>query len=122
MANVQVFDPPMCCSTGVCGPEVDPALARFASDLEQLKAAGVHVERFNLGQEPAAFVENPAVSAAMRGGDVLPFVLVDGAIVAKGAYPAREELHRLAGVAPAPKLTVTPSCPPAAPATAKKCC
>jgi hypothetical protein len=24
MPKVQVFDPPMCCSTGVCGPEVDP--------------------------------------------------------------------------------------------------
>ena len=48
MSKLQVFDPAMCCSTGVCGPSVDPALAHFASDLEALKSAGVVVERFNL--------------------------------------------------------------------------
>jgi hypothetical protein len=122
--KLQVFDPPMCCSTGVCGPSVDPALAQFASALEELKAAGVEVERFNLGQEPAAFVGNPVVSAALRGGDVLPFVLFDGGLVAKGTYPTREELRRLAGVAPGPKLAVaTACCPPRADGSAsKRCC
>ena len=77
MSKVQVFDPPMCCSTGVCGPEIDPALVRFASDLEWLKGMGVEVERFNLGQEPAAFVGNPVVAAAIRGrDDALPILLV----------------------------------------------
>ena len=57
----------MCCSTGVCGPQVDPALVRFAADLEWLKANGVEVERFNLSQEPAAFVGNPVVAQAIRG-------------------------------------------------------
>jgi len=59
MQKIQVFDPPMCCSTGVCGLEVDPALVRFAADLEWLKESGVDVERFNLSQEPAAFVGKP---------------------------------------------------------------
>jgi hypothetical protein len=122
--KLQVFDPAMCCSTGVCGPSVDPALAQFASDLEQLKTAGVSVERFNLGQEPAAFVANPVVSAALRGrADALPLLLVDGKVVSEGAYPSREELYRLVGVAPAPKLAVASSCcPPAAGAAPKKCC
>ena len=31
MTHLQVFDPPMCCSTGVCGPQVDPELPRFAA-------------------------------------------------------------------------------------------
>jgi AhpD family alkylhydroperoxidase len=107
MSKLQVFDPAMCCSTGVCGPEVDPALVRFAADLEWLKESGVVVERFNLSQEPAAFVGNPAVASAMRGrDDALPIVLLDGKIVAQGAYPGREALATLVGVA-APKSLYT---------------
>ena len=103
MPKVQVFDPPMCCSTGVCGPEVDPSLVRFASDLEWLKSQGVEVERFNLAQDPAAFVGNATVAQAIRGkDDALPLLVVDGKIVAQGSYPGREVLAELAGVA-APK-------------------
>jgi hypothetical protein len=99
MPKVQVFDPPMCCSTGVCGPEVDPALVRFAADLEWLKSKGVEVERFNLSQGPAAFVKNPVVAQAMRAGDgALPLLLVDGKMAAQGRYPAREVLAALVGV------------------------
>jgi hypothetical protein len=36
MTRVEVFDPPLCCSTGVCGPNVDPVLIRFAADLHWL--------------------------------------------------------------------------------------
>lgn len=126
MPKLQVFDPAMCCSTGVCGPSVDPALAQFASDLEQLKAAGVVVERFNLGQEPAAFVGSSVVSAALRAReDALPLLLVEGAIVAQGRYPSRDELYRLVGLTPAaaPKLaTARACCPPAQEAASKKCC
>lgn len=99
MSKVQVFDPPMCCSTGVCGPEVDPALVRFAADLEWLRTNGVEVERFNLSQDPAPFVRNPLVAQAMRGGDgALPLLLVDGKIAARGQYPAREALAALVGL------------------------
>jgi AhpD family alkylhydroperoxidase len=106
--KIQVFDPPMCCPTGVCGPEVDPALVRFASDLEWLKENGVEVERFNLSQQPAAFVGNPVVSQAIRGpDDGLPLLLVNGKIVAQGSYPSREVLAELAGVsAPAPTPSI----------------
>jgi len=105
MSKIQVFDPPMCCSTGVCGPEVDPTLVRFAADLDWLKANGVEVERFNLSQEPAAFVENPVVAQAIRGlDDGLPLLLVDGKIVAQGSYPTREVLSELAGVAAAKSI------------------
>jgi AhpD family alkylhydroperoxidase len=100
MSKVQVFDPPMCCPTGVCGPGVDPALVRFAADLEWLKSNGVEVERFNLAQEPAAFVGNPVVAQALRGKDKgLPLLLLDGSIVAQGSYPSREVLGELTGVA-----------------------
>jgi RNA polymerase sigma factor (sigma-70 family) len=100
MPRFQVFDPPMCCSTGVCGAEVDPTLVRFAADLEWLKESGVEIERFNLAQAPAAFAANPVVAAALRGReDGLPLVLLDGKVVAQGSYPSREVLAELAGLA-----------------------
>ncbi len=101
MSKIQVFDPAMCCPTGVCGPNVDPALVRFAADLEWLKESGIEVERFNLSQQPAAFVSNAEVAAAMRArDDALPLLLVNGKIVAQGGYPSREVLAELAGMAP----------------------
>ena len=54
--RLEVFDPAMCCSTGVCGPSPNPALAPFAADLDWVAAQGVGVRRYNLGQEPGAFV------------------------------------------------------------------
>lgn len=103
--KIQVFDPPMCCSTGVCGPAVDPDLVRFAADLDWLKRQGVEVERYNLTQQPAAFAGNKVVKAALTkdGNDCLPLTLVDDAVVCQGKYPARSEL---AGYA---KLDLNPS-------------
>jgi AhpD family alkylhydroperoxidase len=100
MTTVTVYDPPMCCSTGVCGPEVDPKLAQFAGDLDWLKAQGVDVRRINLAQEPGRFVENAAVKAVLdrSGGDELPAILVGDALVASGRYPSRDELAAMAGV------------------------
>ncbi len=101
MAILQVFDPPMCCSSGLCGPRENPALARFAADLNWLKSQGVRVERFNLAQEPGAFAKNPVVNEmiARAGAECLPLILVDGRILRQGAYPTREELMAFTGVA-----------------------
>ena len=101
VATIRVYDPAMCCSTGVCGPSVDPELVRFARDVAWLKHHGVEVERYNLAQEPAAFVQNPTVLALMREQDasILPVVLVGDEIVATGAYPSRQDLRTLAGLA-----------------------
>lgn len=97
--TIRVFDPALCCSTGVCGPSVDPELARFAADVDWLQKQGVSVERFNLAQQPGAFAETPAVKAALeRGTEVLPLVLVGDRIAVEGAYPSRETLAALAGV------------------------
>lgn len=100
MKRMQVFDPPMCCSTGVCGPSVDPALVRFASDVHWLVSQGVAVERYNLAQQPQAYTANEVVMTALAqyGNDCLPLILLNGAIVSKGRYPTREELAGLVGV------------------------
>jgi hypothetical protein len=100
MPKLQVFDPAMCCSTGVCGPNVDPTLPRFAADLEWLKSKGVKVERFNLAQQIAAFSTNPKVKEALnsRGTKSLPMILVDGEVKSSGGYPDRADLARFVGV------------------------
>lgn len=94
MAMVEVFDPPMCCSTGVCGPSVDLALATFAADLGWLADQGVLVERHNLSQEPKAFADSDLVRELLteRGDDALPAVVIDGGLCSSGRYPSREEL------------------------------
>jgi len=98
--TLQVFDPAMCCSTGLCGPQVDPGLVRFAADLKWLQEQGVEVQRFNLSQSPAAFVENAQVKQALteKGEAALPIVLASGRVVASGRYPEREELAGFAGL------------------------
>jgi hypothetical protein len=109
MTSIRVFDPAMCCSTGICGPSVDPELVRFAADLDWLKTQGVSVERFNLSQQPGPFVDDATVKAALeaKGEMALPLVKVDGEIKSSGVYPTREELASWAGIA-APAIEATP--------------
>ncbi len=118
MTTIRVFDPAMCCSTGVCGPSIDPELARFAADVDWLQQQGVAVERFNLSSQPAAFAETPVVKDALaRGTEVLPLVLVGDRIAVEGSYPSRETLAALAGV-----LVKKLDAAPAAPAASTGCC
>ena len=100
MTTVRVFDPAMCCSTGVCSPSVDPELVRFAADLEWLKAQGVSIERFNLSQQPGAFVEDAAARAALetKGEAGLPLVEVNDQVKSSGVYPSRDQLAAWAGI------------------------
>ena len=91
---VEVYDPAMCCSTGVCGPGVDPALLQFARDLRWLEARRVTVARHGLAQEPEAFASNPRVVELMAtlGDAALPVTLVNGDVLVRGRYPTRDEL------------------------------
>jgi Arsenical resistance operon trans-acting repressor ArsD. len=93
MKKMIIFDPAMCCSTGVCGPGVDPELLRVSTVLNNLKNKGVTVERFNLTGNPQAFVDNKVINELLNteGVDVLPVVIVDGEVVKTKAYPTNEE-------------------------------
>ncbi len=98
--KLQIFDPPMCCSTGICGPGVDPALVEFTADLDWLKRQGIEVERYNLSQQTQVFISNTTVSDALKkdGNECLPLVLLDGKIVLQGTYPTREKLTEVTGI------------------------
>ena len=101
----------MCCSTGVCGPNVDTKLVQFAAALDWLKSQGVVVQRHNLSQNPAAFVENELVRATLteKSEAALPVMLVNGKVTATGRYPERYELAVLLGLNGAPASLFTPA-------------
>lgn len=94
MSHVQIYDRAMCCSTGVCGPQVDPVLPKFAADLDWLKDQGHTVDRFNLAHDPAEFAAHSTVQTMLHSEGVacLPLILVDGQIVSRNDYPSRENL------------------------------
>ena len=94
--TIQVFDPALCCSTGVCGADVDQALVTFSADVAWAKEHGAQIERFNLAQQSMAFAENPVVKGFLQrsGHEALPLILIDGDIALAGRYPDRAELAR----------------------------
>ncbi len=96
---IRVFEPALCCNTGVCGPDVDQALVTFTADLDHLRGLGVDIERHNLANDPTAFATEPAVRDFLKvaGSAGLPLTLVDGVTVATGSYPSRTRLLQLAG-------------------------
>ncbi len=100
MTTIQVFDPPLCCNTGVCDVEVDQQLVDFAADVGWLKQQGGQIERFNLAQQPMLFAANAVVKAFLErsGQEGLPLILVDGEVALAGRYPQRAELARWASI------------------------
>ena len=109
MTKIDVYDSAMCCSTGVCGVEVDQQLVNFAADVEWVKQQGVTIERFNLGQQPLQFANNTMVKGFLqRSGEAsLPLILVNGEVALAGRYPSRDELTRWAGLAATPTMNKT---------------
>ena len=94
MKKIEIFDPAMCCSTGVCGPGVDPELLRMATMVSNLQKAGKDIKRHNLSEEPQAYIDNAAVNDVIlkEGADALPVTVVDGTVLKKGEYPTNDEL------------------------------
>ncbi|MFI3195489.1 MAG: arsenite efflux transporter metallochaperone ArsD [Methylococcaceae bacterium] len=112
MTTIQVFDPALCCSTGVCGVEVDQQLVGFSADVDWAKQNGANIERFNLAQQPMAFAENSVVKAFLErsGADALPLILVDGEVALAGRYPNRTELARWTDIAGSAEKTASGCC------------
>jgi hypothetical protein len=112
MTKIHVFDPALCCSTGVCGVDVDQELVGFSADVDWAKQNGAQIERFNLAQQPMAFAENSVAKAFLErsGADALPLILVDGEVALAGRYPTRSELSRWAAIAESPEQPASGCC------------
>lgn len=100
--KVEIYDPAMCCSSGLCGPAIDPVLVRMNDAIIALKKQSVEVERFNLSQQTKSFMENKTVADLLHknGKKVLPIIIVNGAVFKTGGYPTYEELCGALGIEP----------------------
>lgn len=101
--TISIFDPPMCCPTGLCGPAVDPALLDIQEALLRVQAAAggrIKVERFVLGQQAQEFMRRGAVVSRLqaRGVGVLPITMIGDRIVKEGEYPTLAELGQWTGL------------------------
>jgi hypothetical protein len=94
MKKLEVYDPALCCPTGVCGPNVDPELTRIASALFLLEGKGFSIKRYNLASEPDAFIKNQEVNRLLneKGPEALPIIVFNEATVKTGSYPSNDEL------------------------------
>lgn len=92
MRKLEIYEPPLCCPTGVCGPAPDPALATLQENILRWKKAGIAVERIAINQAPQRFMTNSTVVDLLtrEGQEVLPISLLDGKVVCKGKYPTDE--------------------------------
>jgi 2-keto-4-pentenoate hydratase len=93
--RVEIFEPPMCCSTGLCGPTIDPVLLDVSEMVLKLSSQGVVVQRYVMNQQPQAFLNNPAVYRLVQERQLtaLPITAVNGQIIKTGAYPTLSEVQ-----------------------------
>lgn len=119
MKTLEIFDPALCCSTGVCGVEVEQALVSFAADVEWARHQGAKIERFNLAQQPLMFAENTTVNAFLQrsGQEALPLLLLNGEVALAGRYPSRSELARWLGVTESAEVKPQSTC-----CSGSRCC
>jgi hypothetical protein len=94
-ADVELFDPPMCCPTGLCGPTLDETLLDTNEKILKLKGTGITVERYQMSNQPNAFMSNPDVMRLVREKqmDALPITIVRGKVLKVGGYPTLDEIQ-----------------------------
>lgn len=103
--KVEIYDPPMCCSSGVCGPSIDPVLVKMNDAVLALKKQGVVVERFNLAQQIKAFTGNKSIADLLHGNGkkILPITTINGKVFRTREYPPYEDLCKELGIEPLKK-------------------
>ena len=132
MKKMIIYEPAMCCSTGLCGVGVDPELLRISTVLASLKKNGIEVERYNLTNAPQEFIKNVEVNQLIsKGVDILPVVVFDGKVVITKRYPTNDELISMLNVPrsylgekpkPVNKVKVTPKNSGGCGCSGGKCC
>ena len=94
-AAVELYDPPMCCPTGLCGPSLDQTLLDVGDMLLALQQAGVRVERYQMTSHPHKFMNHNEVMRLVREKQMaaLPITAVHNQIIKVGAYPTLAEIQ-----------------------------
>lgn len=99
MKKMIIYEPAMCCPTGLCGVNINPELLRISTVLNNLKKNGVLVERYNLSSAPQKFIQNASVNKLINNGiDILPITVLDGEVVMTKRYPTNNEFVSLLSV------------------------
>ncbi len=100
--KVEIYDPPMCCPTGLCGPAIDPDLIKMNDAILALKKQGVQVDRYNLRSDYATIKDNAQVMALVHKSGIksLPITILNGTVFKSGQYPSYEELCGALGIEP----------------------
>jgi hypothetical protein len=100
--KIAIYDPALCCSSGLCGPVLDPVLVKINDETMALKKQGVEVERYNLAQQPKAFMDNKKIAELLQknGKKILPVTLVNGEVFRTAEYPPYEDLCKALGIEP----------------------
>ncbi|TXN28991.1 arsenite efflux transporter metallochaperone ArsD [Lacisediminihabitans profunda] len=100
MPTIRIYEPALCCDTGVCGVDLDQSLVTVTADIRSLQELGADITRHNLASDPTAFTSDETVRAFMHtvGSKGLPLTVVDGVTVSIGAYPTKEALLKFAGL------------------------
>jgi hypothetical protein len=101
MPSIRIYEGALCCSTGLCGPDVDQALVTFTADVRYLAEIGADIARNNLASDPGSFATDEVVRDYLdvAGSEGLPLTLVDQVTVMTGSYPTRTQLLGYAGIA-----------------------
>lgn len=94
-ADVEFFDPPMCCPTGLCGPTLDQTLLDVNEMILSLQRDNLRVERYQMASSPNVFLGNAEVMKLVREKqmDALPIIVVRGKVIKVGAYPTADEVR-----------------------------
>ena len=92
---VKLFDPPLCCPSGLCGPALDQTLLDVSEMILTLQAEGVNVERYQMTSHPQAYLNNSEVMQLVRDRqmDALPITVVHSRVIKFGAYPLLAEVR-----------------------------
>ncbi|WP_343338437.1 Arsenical resistance operon trans-acting repressor ArsD [Terrisporobacter petrolearius] len=94
--KIEIFEPTMCCSSGICGPSVDTNLVKISENIEILKNEfeGIVVERYQPQTHAMKFMSNMEVGKLVKekGQQILPITVLDGKVIKIGEYPTLEEL------------------------------
>lgn len=110
MKKIEIFEPAMCCSTGVCGPNINTELLRITTVFKTLAQKGINIVRYNLNSDTEEFVANATINEQLtkEGADILPITLVDGVIAKTRTYPTNEEFSEWTGIAIEPAANKKP--------------
>lgn len=132
MKKMILYEPAMCCPTGLCGVGVNPELLRISTVLANLKKHGIQVERYNLSSAPQEFMKNAEVQQLLsKGVDILPITVLDGKVIITRRYPTNDEFISMLNVPrsylgekpqPVNKAKVTPKNSEGCGCSGGKCC